>query len=176
MAQHLADAGADLLLVETMNTTREAVAATEAARATGLPVLVSFVCAGATGEAIGAANANRLLSGEPLEEAVRAVTRLGPVAVLVNCVPVAQVPQLVKVLRCTTTLPIGVYANVGHVDPEVGWTLTHAVTPAEYATAARAWRALGATIIGGCCGTTPDHIAALNTALRSPDKETVATP
>jgi len=50
---------------------------------------------------------------------------------------------------------------VGHVDDEVGWTLTDAVSPAAYATAAREWLALGASLIGGCCGTTPAHTAAL---------------
>jgi S-methylmethionine-dependent homocysteine/selenocysteine methylase len=50
---------------------------------------------------------------------------------------------------------------VGHVDDEVGWTLTHAVSPSAYAEAAREWQSLGATIIGGCCGTMPEHIAAV---------------
>ncbi len=43
----------------------------------------------------------------------------------------------------------------------VGWTLTDDVQPAAYAQHARQWMQQGAAIIGGCCGTTPDHIAAL---------------
>ena len=66
-----------------------------------------------------------------------------------------------------THIRIGAYANVGHVDDEVGWTLTDAVSPEAYATAARECLALGATLVGGCCGTTPAHISALNTSLYS---------
>jgi homocysteine S-methyltransferase len=39
--------------------------------------------------------------------------------------------------------------------------LTDAVSPTAYAAAARDWRALGASIIGGCCGTTPEHVRAV---------------
>src|SRR5690606_9564410 len=67
-AEALAAAGADLLLVETMNTVREAHAATRAAAATGLPVWTSFVCDGA----------GRLLSGEPLAAALDAVAASDP--------------------------------------------------------------------------------------------------
>ena len=157
LARNLAEAGCDLILVETMNTIREAVIATQSAASTGLPIWVSFTL-----------NAQHdLLSGETLRDAVNAVLPYQPKAVLVNCIPVAQVAGALAVL---TDLPglgkpgrslVGAYGNVGHVDDEVGWTLTHAVSPAAYAEAAREWQALGATIVGGCCGTMPDHIAAL---------------
>ncbi|HLF27588.1 MAG TPA: homocysteine S-methyltransferase family protein [Anaerolineae bacterium] len=166
MAQHLAEAGADVLLIETMNTIREARIAAEAARATGLPVLVSCVCAGATGQRVDPGEPARLLSGERLSDAVRAIEPLDPAALLVNCAPVALIERLLRELRAATRLPIGAYGNVGHVDERVGWTLTHAVTPEQYAAAARAWREIGASIIGGCCGTAPAHIAALTAAFQ----------
>jgi len=177
MARHLAEAGVDVMLVETMNTIREARIAAEAARSVGLPVMVSFVCAGATplgggqararaaGEPSGPDDEPRLLSGERLDDAVRAVEPLEPAAIMVNCAPVAMIEGLLRALRAATGRPIGAYGNVGHVDERVGWTLTHAVTPAQYANAARGWRDLGASILGGCCGTTPEHIAALAQAL-----------
>lgn len=153
LARNLADAGVDLILVETQNTIREAVAAARAARATGKPLWVSCTLD----------DENRLLSGEPLREAVRAVLPCKPQAVLVNCIPVKQVAAALKLLRQVTPshIPIGAYGNVGHVDETVGWTLTDAVSPQAYAEAAREWRDLGATIIGGCCGTTPEHIRAV---------------
>lgn len=166
MAQHLVEAGCDLLLVETMNTIREAVIAVEAARSTGLPVIVSFVCAGATGRSVAPGETARLLSGEPLADAVRATEPLDPAAILINCAPVAMVDGLLCALRAATDRPTGAYGNVGHVDDRVGWTLTDAVTPDDYALAARTWRERGASIIGGCCGTTPDHIAALAATFR----------
>jgi S-methylmethionine-dependent homocysteine/selenocysteine methylase len=165
MARHLAEAGIDVMLVETMNTIREARIAAEVARGAGLPVMVSFVCVGATGEPIRPDDEPRLLSGERLSDAARAVEPLEPAAIMVNCAPVAMIEGLLRDLRAATVRPIGAYGNVGHVDERVGWTLTHAVTPGQYAAAARGWRNLGASIIGGCCGTTPEHIAALAEAL-----------
>src|SRR5215472_3037340 len=76
-ARFLADAGVDLLLAETHNTVREAVAAGRAARDTGLPFIVSMVTDGA----------GRLLSGEPLAAAAEALLPLEPSALGVNCVP-----------------------------------------------------------------------------------------
>jgi homocysteine S-methyltransferase len=153
LARNLADAGVDLILAETHNTIREAVAAARAAHATGKPLWVSFTLG----------PDDHLLSGEALPDAVRAILPFGPQAVLVNCIPVAQVSSALRILRAATPMhiPIGAYGNVGHVDDTVGWTLTDAVTPEAYAEAAREWRDLGATIIGGCCGTTPAHIRAI---------------
>lgn len=152
LARTLADAGVDLLLIETMNTVREAVSAARAAARTGKPLWVSFT--------LGEDGA--LLSGESLSSAVAAVRPFQPQAVLVNCVPVAQIAAaLTQLLVTAEGLPFGVYGNVGHVDDTVGWTLTDAVTPEQYAKAARGWRAQGASIIGGCCGTHPGHIRAI---------------
>jgi S-methylmethionine-dependent homocysteine/selenocysteine methylase len=153
LAHNLADAGVDLMLVETMNTIREAVAAAGAAHSTGKPLWVSFT--------LGADN--RLLSGETLHDAVNAVMPFAPQAVLVNCIPVAQITSALTILKPATAgrCVIGAYGNVGHVDDAVGWTLTDAVSPAAYTEAANEWRELGAGVIGGCCGTTPAHIAAI---------------
>jgi S-methylmethionine-dependent homocysteine/selenocysteine methylase len=154
LAQSLADAGVDLILVETMNTIREAVAATRAAHRTSKPLWVSFTLG----------TDNRLLSGETLNAAVNAVLPFGPQVVLVNCIPVAQIDSALTTLKSAVAgrCEWGAYGNVGHVDAVVGWTLTDAVSPAAYAKAAKAWRAMGAGVIGGCCGTTPAHIAALS--------------
>lgn len=154
LARNLMDAGVDLFLIETHNTVREALAATRAVYASGKPLWVSFT--------LGPDNA--LLSGESLAEAVRAVLPFAPQAVLVNCIPVAQVSSALRLLRAAVpnAIDVGAYGNVGHVDETVGWTLTHAVSPSAYAEAAQEWRAYGAAIIGGCCGTMPDHIRAIS--------------
>jgi homocysteine S-methyltransferase len=153
LARNLAEAGVDLILVETMNTIREAVAATHAAHSTGKPLWVSFT--------LGADN--QLLSGETLHDAVNAVMPFAPQSVLVNCIPVAQIIPALTVLKKAVDgrCEIGAYGNVGHVDDVVGWTLTDAVSPAAYAEATKTWHEIGAGVIGGCCGTTPAHIAAL---------------
>ncbi|NTU64001.1 MAG: homocysteine S-methyltransferase family protein [Chloroflexi bacterium] len=174
MARDLAQAGCDLLLVETMNTIREAVIAARCAATTGLPVCISFV-AGLNGlppDQIEQAGIDEdlaaltLLSGESITEAVRAVQRLRPAVILINCVPLAYIDRAFDELRAARRGPIGLYANVGHADDQVGWTLTDDVLPAVYAQHARQWIRQGAAVIGGCCGTMPDHIAALNKVLR----------
>ncbi len=161
MAQHLAAAGVDVILVETMNTIREARAAVRAARATGLPVLVGFVCR----------SDDRLFSGESVTDAVRAIVPLGVAGLLINCTPSAtiQAPfgELCSAVRAQPArVPItGLYANIGHTDAVTGWTNTADVGPLEYAQLASGWLAQGANLIGGCCGTTPAHIAALHWVL-----------
>lgn len=152
MARHLADAGVDVILVETQNTVRESAAAARAAQTTGLPLLVSFVC-GVDG---------RLLSGETLAEAVAAVLPAGPLALLINCTPAeSTLAALLELRRAAPDVPCGAYANIGHPDPVQGWINTDAQQPDVYAALAEQWLAHGANLVGGCCGTGPAHIAAI---------------
>lgn len=150
MSRQLAEAGVDAILVETHNTIREAAVATQAALETGLPVLVSFVC-GRDG---------RLLSGETLTAAARVVGALGPDALLVNCLPADAVLQALSELReVCSRMPVGAYANIGYADENGQWVMTDSINPVVYARHATEWLEAGAAIIGGCCGTTPEHIA-----------------
>jgi len=144
-ARHLVEAGADAVLVETMNTIREAVAAVRAARDCGAAAFASFV---SRSEA-------RLLSGEPLDEAVDAVAEYGPLAVGVNCLPPGAVPPCLGVLQ-RAGLPFFVYANLIGPGEER--------SPEEFARSAAGWIEAGARMVGGCCGTRPDHIRALSGA------------
>ena len=161
MARHLASAGVDVILVETMNTIREAQAAVRAARATGLPVLASVVCR----------SDGRLFSGETVTAAVQALAGLGVAGLLVNCTPSATIHQPFAELRAAAAsqparVPLtGLYANIGHTDDITGWTSTQDVAPLEYAQLASGWLSQGANLVGGCCGTTPSHIAALRVIL-----------
>ena len=157
MAQNLAEAGVDLLLVETMNTIREAVAATRAACATSLPTLTCFVCR----------DDGRLFSGETVRAAVEAVVPLGVTGVGINCTPSPLINKPFNELRAAVRsftnprLVVGVYANIGKTEDIAGWTNTADVSPLEYARQAVRWLEQGARLVGGCCGTTPAHIAAL---------------
>lgn len=150
-ARNLAAAGVDVLMIETMPVIHEAVAAVHAAVTTGLPVTASFVL-GSDG---------RLLSGETLADAVHAVAPLGVCAMLVNCSPIDTITEALKGLRALTDLPIGGYANLGTVDDTVGWKADEHTSGPAYAAVAEGWLRAGAQIIGGCCGTRPEHIAAL---------------
>lgn len=152
LVRHLDEAGVDLFLVETMNTVREARAATQAAIATGRPVLVAFSCS----------PQGRILSGETLGKAVSALQPLGPAALLINCTPARQLHRSLRELRRHSALPLGAYGNVGHADARVGWKSTGAIDPAGYLDLARSWQEMGACLIGGCCGTSPEYIAWLH--------------
>jgi S-methylmethionine-dependent homocysteine/selenocysteine methylase len=150
---HLVEAGADILLIETMNTIREARIAAKLAVITGLPVIVSFVC-GTDG---------RLLSGESLTEAAQTIAPIGPAAIGVNCTPTPDIARCLAELRVACDLPLIAYGNIGHADDDQGWVNTDAVNPKAYARYAAEWPA---AIIGGCCGTTPEHIRELTHVLR----------
>jgi len=99
--------------------------------------------------------------GSLLARAAPALEELGVSALLLNCLPRGLVAGMLPLLRGFTTLPLGVYPNVGtYRDP--GWSFDDDMTPADYAAEAARWRDIeGAQIIGGCCGTTPEHIAAV---------------
>jgi S-methylmethionine-dependent homocysteine/selenocysteine methylase len=154
-AEHLARAGVDAVLVETMNTVREARIALAAARAAGLPALVSFVCwEGA-----------RLLSGEPLAEALEAVEAAAPLAVGVNCLPPSNVAACLPALTGRSR-PACVYANLGAPGDDPDAPRSEHCEPEEFAARALGWVEAGVRLVGGCCGTGPEHLAALHRALR----------
>jgi S-methylmethionine-dependent homocysteine/selenocysteine methylase len=159
-ARNLAAAGVDLIMVETMPTAAEAEIALRAAVETGRPATVGFVCAMPDrGEPV------RLLSGETLHDAVARVSPLAPAAIFVNCAAPPVITAALRELCELTTLPTGVYANVGHVDDERGWSPAGGMTGEQYAEHAAEWIAIGARVVGGCCGTHPEHTAALRRSI-----------
>ena len=171
-ADLLAGLEVDLILIETMNSRREAEAALEAALATGLDVLLSLCPEGAVPGPVRASRGPlragseaRLLSGEPLAAVVPALFAAGGTrlrALLLNCAP----PELLERIQpafaaLAGSRPHGLYAHLGEPDEVTGWRLPEEHDPGRYA----AWMArrldAGARLVGGCCGTTPEHIAAL---------------
>jgi S-methylmethionine-dependent homocysteine/selenocysteine methylase len=155
MVENLRQAGVDLLLVETMNTIREAVAATEAALESGLPTIAGVVCG----------RRPYLLSGEPLGAAARALSSLEPDMIVVNCTPTPDISNALREIMVHTDLAIGAYGNVGYADEEKGWVNTDSVDPVNYAKEAEEWLKLGVRLVGSCCGTGPLHTAELRRLL-----------
>jgi S-methylmethionine-dependent homocysteine/selenocysteine methylase len=156
-ARALADAGVDLVLVETMNSMREARIALESVRALDLPAFVSFVCA----------DGDTLLSGESLASAARAMEEAGASAVLVNCVPPSQVAGCLASLRQGCALPIGVYPNIEDRSGIEDWKhvphyVKTALSPETLAAKMAEWHAaFHLDVVGGCCGVSPEYIAAI---------------
>jgi S-methylmethionine-dependent homocysteine/selenocysteine methylase len=154
-AQVLAAADPDLLLLETFNTAQEARIAAQAATATGLPVVVAFACS----------SDGRLLSGEDAAAAAAEVTLPGVVAVGVNCTRMTDLLPALLRMASATSLPLVAYANNAWFAEDSPHLAAAAVAPERYARCALAWLAAGARLVGGCCGTTPAHIAAVAAAL-----------
>jgi len=139
-AEHLAEAGVDLLLIETMNSIGEAAAAARAAAKTGLPIFVSFVCR----------SDGRILSGERVRAAAERLLDLEVAGLGINCTPTATLhePLAELIAAVNDRVPVAAYGNVGKTDAVHGWTSTEELDPNGYAMRAERWMELGARVIG----------------------------
>ena len=150
-----AEAGADLIVIETMTDLYEAKAALLAAREhTSLPVLVtmSFEERGRTFTGCTVASMAHTLSG------------LGADAIGINCsLGPRELLPLIRELRKNTALPIIAKPNAGLPDPVDGH---YDMDAREFAAAMRRVIRAGASLIGGCCGTDPEYIRALNAVIK----------
>jgi len=160
----------DLWLIETQSSIAEALTALTVAKSTPLPAWVSFTLRDETGRTEPA----QLRSGESVEAAVQAVFDAGARAVLFNCSqPEVMGAAVGAASRFAPEAKVGVYANAfvpepAGDEPYAGISELRAdLTPERYLAFANEWIELGATIIGGCCGIGPEHIAALRDGLRS---------
>ena len=149
MARALVEAGVDLILCETFPHTHEALVAVEESVATGLETWIAFT-AGPSGT---------LLSPTEMRAGAQAAVDAGASAVMVNCVAASRTLPFVHALA-GLGVPLGAYANAGSADG--GWTWgTDFAAPPAYVAYARQWVEAGATLIGSCCGTSPDTVALL---------------
>ncbi|MFF2539858.1 homocysteine S-methyltransferase [Streptomyces cyaneofuscatus] len=145
----LAEAGPDVLALETVPDMDEAEAVVRVAEETGLPIWLSYSVAG-----------GRTRAGQPLEEAFAvAAGREAVVAVGVNCCDPAEAEEAVRVAVEVTGKPAVVYPNSGEGwDAEGrGWTGASTFDPGRV----RAWTGAGARLVGGCCRVGPDRIKEL---------------
>ncbi|WP_112490033.1 homocysteine S-methyltransferase [Streptomyces bacillaris] len=144
-----AEAGPDVLALETVPDIDEAEAVVRVAEETGLPYWLSYSVAG-----------GRTRAGQPLEEAFAVVAgRDRAVAVGVNCCDPAEAEEAVRVAAEVTGKPAVVYPNSGEGwDAEGrGWTGRSTFAPERV----RAWTGAGARLVGGCCRVGPEHIEEL---------------
>ncbi len=149
-----AQAGCDLIVIETMTDLAEARAALLAAKeATSLPVLVTM-----SFEENG-----RTFTGCPAESMAAVLSGLGADALGVNCsLGPEQLLPIVRSIGSVTDRPLVVKANAGLPDAKSG---RYRMDAARFAAEMSGCAAAGVQFVGGCCGTTPDFIAALKQAL-----------
>jgi len=147
---------------ETLSSLSEAELVGELTAPTGKPLWLSFTLDDTHPGAVA-----QLRSGESVTDAAVLAQRLGAQAILFNCSQPEVMADAVRAARAACPLPIGVYANAFPPQPEeteanaVLLDIRADLDPAGYAAFAQSWQAAGATILGGCCGIGPDHIAAL---------------
>ncbi len=160
----------DLWLAETTGSIREAQAVAEALSADVRPLWISFTLLDSdTSQGM----TPRLRSHEKVSSAINAAIKLGASAVLFNCCqPETMTSAVVAALQELQCLevdrPIGVYANAFPAIQEDALAnsslhdIRRDLDPEGYLKFVEKWLQLGATIIGGCCGIGPEHIAMLN--------------
>ena len=156
-AEYLVEAGVDLLVVETMMSMQECRAAVLAIREVcDLPIMATLTYN----------DDGRTLYGTPPEVAINVLQSLGVDAVGVNCStgPEGMVPIVEKMAEYAT-VPLIAKPNAGL--PELdGMETVYRMSPEEFASTGKKLIDAGASLVGGCCGTTPAHIKALAEAVK----------
>lgn len=149
----VAGAGADLLVAETMLSVDECACFVEAARSVcDLPIMCTL-----TMEADG-----HLLFGGTAGEAVETLQALGVSAAGLNCsVGPDQLEAVVASIAAVATVPIVAKPNAGMPVMDEKGRAHYDMTPEQFAASVGRLVAAGARIVGGCCGTGPEYIAAL---------------
>ncbi|MDE3188211.1 MAG: bifunctional homocysteine S-methyltransferase/methylenetetrahydrofolate reductase [Acidobacteriota bacterium] len=163
----LVEAGADLIIIETMPALNEAHEALQAAHETAphLPVLVMVTVD----------DESNCLDGSSPQHAAALLTEWGADAVGVNCsTGPSTVLTAIEAMRGATTLPLAAMPNAGMPRAVEGRNI-YLCSPEYMASFARKAIAAGAQFVGGCCGTTPNHIRAMRSAMRAIDAQAHVT-
>ncbi len=156
--------GVDLLIIETMPALNEAHEALKAARevAPDLPVLVMVTVD----------EEGNCLDGSSPAHAAALLSEWGASAIGVNCsTGPTNVLTAIEAMRGATTLPLAAMPNAGLPRAVEGRNI-YLCSPEYMASFARRAVAAGVQMVGGCCGTTPNHIRAMRSAMRAIDTQT----
>jgi 5-methyltetrahydrofolate--homocysteine methyltransferase len=164
-AAALSDGGVDLLLLETLFALEEALAAIEGVRrASVLPLVVSFSFDQGT----------RTMMGVSPTRVIEAIAPLGVAAIGANCGrSLEDMERLVHELAALKAgIPLWIKPNAG-LPRMVGDIARYDMGPAQMAEYARRFIDAGAQVVGGCCGSSPEHVAAIVAAARSMESRPV---
>jgi 5-methyltetrahydrofolate--homocysteine methyltransferase len=159
-ARILADAGVDGFIVETILDLREGLCALQTCKeVSDLPVIVSMVFSTET-------KGGRTIMGNSAEECAAKLEEGGVDAVGANCgdLDPLQMAEVVAMLQAATSLPILAEPNAGKPKLLDGRTVFD-MEPEPFAAGIAECLQAGARLVGGCCGTSPEHIAAVRAVL-----------
>lgn len=155
LAGLLADLGVDLIAVEMIQDVEHGKRALEAALTTGLPV-----CLGVSARRVGVRLGCFDYPDRDFDGIVDNLAALGPAAINVMHTPPEDVDEALAVVERHWAGPLGAYPELG--DPAAAdWVFADGMPPEDFADLAMDWVCRGARLLGGCCGTGPEHIAAL---------------
>ena len=161
----LTEIGVDAILIETMSYLQEAILATKAAAEnTEIPVICSMAFGTPPDSRPGDF---RTLWGDTLQDVVHGLIKAGATGIGANCGDVVEaMPRLAHQMRNMTRLPLVFQVNAGRaeLDEQTNQTV-YPLGPAEFGQVISEVAAEGASVVGGCCGTTPDHIEAARRCL-----------
>lgn len=150
-------AGADAIIIETMTAIEEAVLAIRAARSAGAPVVIASMAFDRT--RVGA----RTMMGETPEQAAGAMLDAGAAIIGANCGSSLAISDYVDILTRMRAVAPGVPLLAQPNAGQPRWLddrIVYPASPAQFAEGLCDLLNAGARIVGGCCGTTPEHIAA----------------
>lgn len=156
----LKDAGVDLIALEMMGDTTHAPRALQAALETKLPVWLGVSCKKrADGKIVSFDCADLEFAG-----VLDALIPMGPAVVNIMHSEIGAIPAAIEAVRQRWPGPVGVYPESGYFT-KPNWNFVDIIPPADLVTEALGWVAAGVRLLGGCCGTNPDHIEALRAAM-----------
>ncbi|MCH1495258.1 MAG: homocysteine S-methyltransferase family protein [Rubripirellula sp.] len=167
LAHYLAQCGCDILFCETFANSDEAVTAVREAAKTGHEAWVSLTAGPET----------NLMSPRAMATLAARCVENGAASVVVGCTPAtSSLNYLREIEKLNLGVALGVIANAGPINGDYGWhsvidrenmtTTADATAAQRYADLAQHWVDHGATLIGACCGCSPQHIAALANRLK----------
>ena len=148
----LSDAGVDILLLETMNSLAEAEAGLIALQSFELPIWVSFVMK----------DDEHLLSGDLLLDALTLLQDHSVNTVLLNCNPLRRTEKAMILLTKNWTGKWGIYPNLGIGEPSPNGRITKHESMEKFIALMKKTIDLGASVVGACCGSTPEQISELS--------------
>lgn len=154
-ARILAEAGADLIILEMMRDIDHTQAALDGAATTGLPIWMGYSCV------IGDDGVPMLWNGEhTLADGLAALDPGAVELVAIMHTETIYIDACIDVVKQGWQGPVGVYAHCGHFVPP-HWQFIDIISPEDYHDECVRWVEAGVDVIGGCCGIGPDHIKLL---------------
>jgi methionine synthase I (cobalamin-dependent) len=155
VGERLVARGADMVVFENVVAVADVVSGIEALEEIEVPVFLGLGLVDAGGG---------FLLGESIAELERPLADSRVDGVLLMCTDVENISPALRILRDIYSGYIGAYPNNGYQSAEPLDILTHLHQPSEFAHVTGEWLEIGAQLVGGCCGTAPEHIRAIRGA------------